>query len=271
MSNIITQVSADGPQLPPQEDVGDNTVIRLSVRGTPFQITRDELMSLPESILLCLFPTGAFLDAQGQSIANLTENDVVYVDFSPECFNYIVKSFALASNNAPSLSYDHDNILSQKPAIIVLREDLDYYCIPPKRGLLSSEMRHLKARIGRRLANNTKIFEGLGYVPGGRLGPAEQHLLDMLCNAGYLVLDDWGHRAVEPGKLVISSLALVRLDREKAGNEANQKLLLFWKKPARKCWWGMEEVVPDEELQVEQKAVRVHVRRVWTLELAVLQ
>lgn len=43
-----------------------------------------------------------------------------------------------------------------------------------------------------------------------------------------------------------------------------QKLLLFWRKPARRCWWeGVElENVPG----VEGK-LKVWIRRVWTLEM----
>ena len=48
-----------------QSDVGGggdyNSIIHLNIRGKEFTITRDDLMSLPESILLCLFPNGYFL------------------------------------------------------------------------------------------------------------------------------------------------------------------------------------------------------------------
>ena len=84
MANIITQVSQDsGAAIQVQEEDDFNAIINLNVRNTLFQITRDELMSLPESILLCLFPNVVFFDDKGQVITNLTENDVVYVDFSP--------------------------------------------------------------------------------------------------------------------------------------------------------------------------------------------
>lgn len=48
-----------------------------------------------------------------------------------------------------------------------------------------------------------------------------------------------------------------------------QKLLLFWRKPARRCWWegveleGIEGVDPGKKL-------KVWIRRVWTLEMSVI-
>ena len=43
-----------------------------------------------------------------------------------------------------------------------------------------------------------------------------------------------------------------------------QKLLLFWRKPARRCWW--EGVELDNVDGVEGK-LKVWIRRVWTLEM----
>lgn len=43
-----------------------------------------------------------------------------------------------------------------------------------------------------------------------------------------------------------------------------QKLLLFWRKPARRCWW--EGVELDNVEGVDGK-LKVWIRRVWTLEM----
>lgn len=56
-------------------------------------------------------------------------------------------------------------------------------------------------------------------------------------NSGFNADDTWGHRAGEPNKAVICSLALARLrtdTKDKDSNVVNmaQKLLLFWRKPA---------------------------------------
>lgn len=83
--------------------------------------------------------------------------------------------------------------------------------------------------------------------------------------------DRWGHRAGEPNKAVVCSLALARLRTDIKGDLTGnnvvgmaQKLLLFWRKPARRCWW--EGVELDDVEGVEGK-LKVWIRRVWTLEM----
>lgn len=39
----------------------------MSVRGIHFELPREELIALPESILLCLFPNGLMLEEQNDS------------------------------------------------------------------------------------------------------------------------------------------------------------------------------------------------------------
>lgn len=84
--------------------------------------------------------------------------------------------------------------------------------------------------------------------------------------------DRWGHRASEPNKAVICSIALARLRTDIKGNDlANsnavgmaQKLLLFWRKPARRCWW---EGVELDNVEGVEGRLKVWIRRVWTLEM----
>lgn len=317
-SNIVTQVSQDSAQVVLDDD-DLASVVNLNIRGTLFRITRDELMNLPESILLCLFPNGVFVDEAGNTLSNLTEHDVVFVDFDPQCFQYIIDSFGHAALKLPQGAktevYDayqtpDVEVLNEKPAIIVLREDMDYYVIPPEKGMGAQEVRAIKRAAGSYLTSRTKVFEGLGYEPGKKLGPAEDHLLDMLCSSGFSVSTDWGHRSAEPGKTVLTSLALVDLKHphpespaldpvmsNSSGNKhsrrsrlvelassaarsasrsrssskppgTSSKLLLFWRKPARKCWWANETA----QLSVSgiSQPVHLHIRRVWTLELSVI-
>ncbi|QLG70641.1 hypothetical protein HG535_0A05820 [Zygotorulaspora mrakii] len=492
MENIITQVSQDTgangflkdqvPSSAYDDDIGNdsengNSLIHLNIQDKHYYITRDQLMSLPESLLLCLFPSGVFLDCQGQVITNLTPDDEVYIsNFSPKCFEYIMEAYTKAyddlinfpinklfdrsvsgrdhpfsakgffffsgSNPAANQNNNENDILHDKPTIIVLREDLDYYCVPQSDfqfdnkdtsdDLLYHVMAQVKAAAGSYLTNKTSIFQGLyssnrlrnstanrqssatveKFSKEKELGPAEQHLMDMLCSSGFERNSTWGNRTQEPDKTVISSLSLCRianetteefrekyfaarnrwdseikqahensltpvgstvsvnsLSRTTSNNNApvltsshaltptasasnisshhkphgekrksrlsaladnvrsrssssqrssskqrvqeapklydlvpkpdiNPKLLLFWRKPARKCWWGEEEI----DLQVEiygswsdQKTadnkkmlslktpvnvndglnkitipVRLHIRRVWTLELSAI-
>jgi ATP-binding cassette subfamily F protein 3 len=132
--------------------------------------------------------------------------------------------------------------------------------------------------------------------------------------------DRWGHRAGEPNKAVICSIALARLRTDiggepppppgnpaaggdDAGEGASsgpegggggnpsagpsaaaaaaaaaardnpaiamaQKLLLFWRKPARRCWW---EGVELENVDGVEGTLKVWIRRVWTLEMVSLR
>lgn len=344
--NLITQVSQDSlGHLPLNYEETDghidyNSRIHLNIRGKDFNITRDELMSLPESILLLLFPNGVFLDLSGQVITNLTEDDVVFVNFDPNCFEYILGTFGKAQQDllefsgtlSPQISATSRldsaaSVLQSKPAIIVLREDLDYYVIPPVAGCSADDIKHLKLEVGEQIIGQKLVFSGLGYDPhmpptvDQNLGPAEQHLFDMLCTSGFERGQLWGNRLIEPDRCVVQSLLLVRLvtaqptppdspglnpvasnasarsrsrsriatlatsasraasrslSRARKAPDANYtKLLLFWRKPARKCWWANQELsVATAGLSLaklgKEVNVKIHVRRVWTLELSVI-
>lgn len=87
--------------------------------------------------------------------------------------------------------------------------------------------------------------------------------------SGFDHADYWGHRAGEPNKAVICSIALARLRTDVQGANSNavgmaQKLLLFWRKPARRCWW---EGVELHDVEGVDGVLKVWVRRVWTLEM----
>ena len=102
----------------------------------------------------------------------------------------------------------------------------------------------------------------------------EKSLTSLTCR-GFNSDDHWGHRAGEPNKAVICSLALARLRTDIKGNDlANsnavgmaQKLLLFWRKPARRCWW---EGIELEDVEGVEGRLKVWIRRVWTLEMVSL-
>lgn len=90
--------------------------------------------------------------------------------------------------------------------------------------------------------------------------------------SGFEHSDIWGYRAPEPNKAVICSIALARLRTDiNKSDTANsnavgmaQKLLLFWRKPARRCWW---EGVELEGVEGVPGKLKVWIRRVWTLEM----
>lgn len=66
----------------------------------------------------------------------------------------------------------------------MLREDLDFYAIPPKAEIDQPEMIEVKRAAGRALLEQSGIFSGLRRSE--ETGTTEQHLIEML-TAGYAV------------------------------------------------------------------------------------
>lgn len=81
------------------------------------------------------------------------------------------------------------NPLLSKQAIIVLREELEYFSIPPKdtgaatdaNGIANEEMLEIKRRSGEYLMEKKNIFTALQRNVNKENNVAEQHLIDMLC------------------------------------------------------------------------------------------
>lgn len=165
------------------------------------------------------------------------------------------------------------DMLQDRAGIIVLREDLDFYAIPPRKDIDAAEMLEVKRAAGRALLTQDGIFSGLRKSE--EPGTTEQHLIEMLTAGGFNHDDRWGHRAGEPNKAVICSIALARLRTDVNGGAGGpngnpgavgmaQKLLLFWRKPARRCWW---EGVDLHNVEGVPGTLKVWIRRVWTLEM----
>ncbi|KAH0846533.1 general stress response protein Whi2 [Fonsecaea pedrosoi] len=297
-ASIITQVQQTGPPintLGAGEAAADEH-ITLDLRGTHFTLSRDELLTLPEFVLLSLFPNGLLPDGHMNSFH---EGDVYPVDYDPASLQYMLNFFRDVAQSIPSTSPspttppEHDPIsieplqgstkdmLQDRAGIIVLREDLDFYVIPPRPDIEQPEMTEIKRAAGKSLLKQDGIFSGLKRSE--EAGTTEQHLIEMLTAgsdgdadtySGFNHDDAWGHRAGEPNKAVICSLALARLRTDIKGDLAGsnavgmaQKLLLFWRKPARRCWWEGVELTDVDGVEGKLK---VWIRRVWTLEMSVI-
>ncbi|KAH8825533.1 hypothetical protein DL96DRAFT_1711357 [Flagelloscypha sp. PMI_526] len=304
----ITQVS----QTPVQSNLQPQLLTRLflDLRGRRFEVDRETIMNLPESVLLCLFPNGLVLSRQSVASENLDDEEpeeIYGVDFDPDCFQYVLSFFKSATETfygngtTPGLfqaqqalvdgpqtdSFSGQNPLYTKQAIIVLREELEYFSIPPTtaggpstdaNGLADEKLLDVKRKSGEYLIGKKNIFTALQRNVNKENNVAEQHLIDMLCMSGFDRDDEWGFRALEPARCCISSIALVHLktgithhdgakpDVDFAQMATAQKLLLFWRKPARKCWWdGIEVELKDDS---GPSTVKLWARRVWTLELS---
>ncbi|KEQ73747.1 hypothetical protein M436DRAFT_45382, partial [Aureobasidium namibiae CBS 147.97] len=328
-ASIITQVSQGGPA-----PLNTNTFhsspdehINIDLRGTRFTLSRDELLTLPEFVLLSLFPNGLLPEGHMNSfhepdvypvdvsaaprlissfrpqdiaaLQNLLRNPHVYLSdsiyhsqYDPTSLQYMLEFFRSVAQTIPTSPTDDSpspfsgdqapvpiepmqgnarDMLQDRAGIIVLREDLDFYVIPPRRDIGHPEMVQVKRAAGRALLKQAGIFSGLRKSE--EPGTTEQHLIEMLTAGGFNHDDTWGHRAGEPNKAVICSIALARLRTDVRGDANSnavgmaQKLLLFWRKPARRCWW---EGVDLENVEGIDGTLKVWIRRVWTLEMVSL-
>ena len=70
------------------------------------------------------------------------------------------------------------DMLEDRAGIIVLREDLDYYVIPPRANIEAHEMIQIKRAAGKALLKQDGIFSGLRKSDEN--GSTEQHLIEML-------------------------------------------------------------------------------------------
>lgn len=69
-------------------------------------------------------------------------------------------------------------MLQDRAGIIVLREDLDFYAIPPHKDVDQAEMIRIKRAAGKTLLNQAGIFSGLRKSE--EPGTTEAHLIEML-------------------------------------------------------------------------------------------
>lgn len=205
--------------------------------GTRFTLSRDELLTLPEFVLLSLFPNGllpdnhmsSYHDGESypvdvrptqrivtqtssksqitlQDIHKVMYNDNVYLSdiiyysqYDPTSLQYMLEFFRHVAQTIPQPSDEPSqsqdplapntmpiepmpgnarDMLQDRAGIIVLREDLDFYAIPPRRDIEQTEMIEVKRAAGKALLRQDGIFSGLRKSE--EPGTTEQHLIEML-------------------------------------------------------------------------------------------
>lgn len=189
-------------------------------RGQRFTLSRDELLTLPEFVLLSLFPNGLLPDGH---LNTYHEGDAFQVDvreisyyrkilqnldlyianltsqYDPASLQYMLEFFRNVAQTIPDggASPDVDAVpiepmagsaremLQDRAGIIVLREDLDFYVIPPRPDIEQPEMIEVKRAAGKALLKQDGIFSGLRRSE--ETGTTEQHLIEML-TAGYVCM-----------------------------------------------------------------------------------
>lgn len=210
--------------------------------GQRFTLSRDELLTLPEFVLLSLFPNGLLPDGHmnsyhdgdvysvdvrdtrhdrpltqlaAQSPATVVEiknvicntdvylSDILYhsqydpisLQYMLEFFRHVAQTIPQPSEEQPSsdpaspspmpiepMTGNPRDMLQDRAGIIVLREDLDFYAIPPRKDIEQTEMISIKRAASRALLKQDGIFSGLRKSE--EPGTTEQHLIEML-TAGY--------------------------------------------------------------------------------------
>jgi ATP-binding cassette, subfamily F, member 3 len=130
-------------------------------------------------------------------------SDVCYFSqYDPDSLQYMLEFFRHVAQTLPATSSHQSNegadsphaeavpiepmagggsardMLQDRAGIIVLREDLDFYAIPPKRDIDATEMLEVKRAAGRALLKQDGIFSGLRKSE--EPGTTEQHLIEML-------------------------------------------------------------------------------------------
>lgn len=112
--------------------------------------------------------------------------------YDPASLQYMLEFFRNVAQTIPdgSTSQDVDAVpvepvagsaremLQDRAGIIVLREDLDFYAIPPRPDIEQPEMIEVKRAAGKALLKQDGIFSGLRR--SDESGTTEQHLIEML-------------------------------------------------------------------------------------------
>lgn len=125
-------------------------------------------------------------------------SDVVYFSqYDPVSLQYMLEFFRHVAQTIPQTSEENQSqqsdantvpiepmsgnardMLQDRAGIIVLREDLDFYAIPPRKDIGHPEMQDIKRAASRALLKQDGIFSGLRKSE--EPGTTEQHLIEML-------------------------------------------------------------------------------------------
>ncbi|KAG1062856.1 hypothetical protein G6F42_027326 [Rhizopus arrhizus] len=146
-------------------------------------------------------------ETRGDQTAANDDVLTTFVDFDAACLKYVLMFYHQAQEardqqqevesifaSTPAAQY-YPSLLDKQP-IIVLREELEYYCVASS----SKKENHEKIKLaaGKYLKQHDQVFAALQKNIARENNVAEQHLIDMLCDAGFTREDSWGHRELEP-------------------------------------------------------------------------
>lgn len=125
-------------------------------------------------------------------LTRVLQYDPTSLQYMLDFFRSVAQSIpsSPSASTSPDLDMSSDSMqssakdmLQDRAGIIVLREDLDFYAIPPRPDTDHSEMVEVKRAAGRTLLKQDGIFSGLRR--SDEAGSTEQHLIEML-TAGWV-------------------------------------------------------------------------------------
>ncbi len=149
-----------------------------------------------------VYPVDVRLSSNPHPIAVLSNPHIYigdmtyYSQYDPASLQYMLNFFRDVAQSIPStspspttppendpisiepLQSSTKDMLQDRAGIIVLREDLDFYVIPPRADIEAVEMTEVKRAAGRSLLKQNGIFSGLKRSE--EAGTTEQHLIEML-------------------------------------------------------------------------------------------
>jgi dipeptidyl-peptidase-3 len=124
----------------------------------------------------------------------ITADQITPLQYDPNSLQYMLDFFRTVAQSIPSTSPSPSgspemdatdsihgstrDMLQDRAGIIVLREDLDFYVIPPRSNIEHHEMKDVKRAAARVLLEQDGIFSGLRK--SDEIGSTEQHLIEML-------------------------------------------------------------------------------------------
>ncbi|KAI9367957.1 hypothetical protein BJX61DRAFT_526012, partial [Aspergillus egyptiacus] len=111
--------------------------------------------------------------------------DPTSLQYMLDFFRSVAQSIPSSPSPSPDLDISSDptqgstrDMLQDRAGIIVLREDLDFYAIPPRPDIDHAEMMDVKRSAAKALLKQDGIFSGLRK--SDEPGSTEQHLIEML-------------------------------------------------------------------------------------------
>lgn len=166
---------------------GDVYPVDVSIPRAVTQVPRPSTMRALKRIQNVLLNTELYL------------SDICYFSqYDPDSLQYMLEFFRHVAQTLPTSSQQQSldgethheavpiepmqgsarDMLQDRAGIIVLREDLDFYAIPPRRDIDATDMMEVKRAAGRALLKQDGIFSGLRKSE--EPGTTEQHLIEML-------------------------------------------------------------------------------------------